>query len=82
MECGDIHILKEGLNIKVEGGKVNVGPEISIPDGNVSNIIDIRNLICCHCTKSVGVKNIILAHLRSRPINPNVVCLLVHLLVQ
>ena len=54
MECDDIYIHKDGLNIKVEGGKVNVGPEINILDGNVSNIIDIRNIICCHCTKSVG----------------------------
>ena len=54
MESDDISIHGQELGVKVFGGQVNVGPKIVV-EGDIDTIHEKRKLICCHCTKSVGV---------------------------
>ena len=53
MESGDICIREQGVDAKVIGGTVNVGPQI-IVDGDINTVKDIRNLICCNCSNKVS----------------------------
>ena len=51
----DINIHGQGVDVKVSGGHVKVGPQV-IVDGDIEKIHDSRKLICCHCTKSVNMR--------------------------